>query len=307
MSLTQTAREESRPTGEVSSLDSGARTRPTVVLAGASLCIAAALLLGFVINLAVLGSLTQHRDQKVAFDALRVQLAKGTAAVSPKGVDGRLLPLGTPMAILSIPSLGVKQVVFEGTTSRVLTHGPGHQRSSVLPGQAGSSVVMARRAAFGGPFAGLPNIRKGARIQTTTGQGAATYTVVNVLEGARAATGTADLPENRLTLITAGGLPFVASGVVRVEAVLQGTPQPAPPAAIADSALPAAEAALAGDSSAWVGLVFWLQALILASVGVIWLWLRWGRRQAWVIAVPVVLLLAMCAMNQAALLLPNVL
>ena len=56
MSLMQTAREESRPTGEVSSLDSGARTRPTVVLAGASLCIAAALLLGFVVNLAVLGS-----------------------------------------------------------------------------------------------------------------------------------------------------------------------------------------------------------------------------------------------------------
>jgi hypothetical protein len=89
--------------------------------------------------------------------------------------------------------------------------------------------------------------------------------------------------------------------------VLQGSPKPAPPAALADSALPQAEAALAGDSSAWVGLVFWLQALVVVSVGVIWLWLRWGRRQAWVIAVPVLMLLAICAMSQAALLLPNVL
>ena len=104
------------------------------------------------IQLVLVSSLQRSAAQGRAFDRFRSELATGTAPIGPTDESGRQLPIGTPVAYIEIPSIGVEQVIGEGTTSSALFTGPGHRRDTPLPGQVGSSIVFGRRAAFGGPF-----------------------------------------------------------------------------------------------------------------------------------------------------------
>jgi hypothetical protein len=119
-----------------------------------------------------------------------------------------------------------------------------------------------------------------------------------------------------VTLVTAAGASYLPSGLLEVDAdrVVDGTcpqgstvtcVQPTPPQAIGPKSLAGAELALNGDSSALVPLVLWLQALLVAAVGITWLALRRGRVQAWLIGVPVLLGTSLAAADQIARLLPN--
>ena len=65
---------------------------------------------------------------------------------------GLTVSASIPVAVLAIPKLGLTEVVFEGTEASVLKDGPGHMRSTPLPGQAGVSVIMGRSTMYGGPF-----------------------------------------------------------------------------------------------------------------------------------------------------------
>ena len=69
----------------------------------------------------------------------------------PPRRSGRPSPVGEPVALLSIPRLGISQVVVEGTASGDTLAGPGHLRDTVLPGQVGTSVVYGRAATYGAP------------------------------------------------------------------------------------------------------------------------------------------------------------
>ena len=130
-------------------------------LPGAAVLLLTTLLVVFLADLSVVGALRHYRDQRTAYDGLRAALAEGTAPVGQTDAEGQLLPLGTPVALLEIPQIGLREVVLEGTTAGVLVSGPGHRRDSPLPGQAGTSVLFGRQAAFGGPF--RPARRAGAR------------------------------------------------------------------------------------------------------------------------------------------------
>ena len=85
---------------------------------------------------------------------------------------------GSPVAILDIPSIGIKDmVVVEGTSPENLTLGPGLLRApDARPG--GGREIFGRRATFGAPFARLDQLRKGDIIGTITGQGMSSYEVV---------------------------------------------------------------------------------------------------------------------------------
>ncbi len=259
------------------------------------------------LQLYVISHFQQRTSQQQAFDEFRSQLAIGTAPIGPNDSDGNLLRVGAPVALLEMPTIDVEQVVVEGTTSGVLLDGPGHRRDTVLPGQEGISILLGRRASFGGPFARITSLAPGDAITVTTGQGVFQYQVIGVRrEGdpvppPPAATG------SRLVLVTASGRAMVPSGVVRVDADLQGEAVVGAPRLVSASGLPSAEQIMAGDTGTLWALALWLQALAVLSIGAVWAWHRWGRARAWVVGLPPLLLVGLGAAGEVIRVLPNLL
>ncbi|MHC3470127.1 sortase [Streptomyces sp. 7R007] len=276
-------------------------------LARGGLLTLAALLLGITAQLLLVSGVQEHSAQHAAFDDLRNQLALGTAPVAQTDAQGRLLAPGTPVALIDVPRLGLSQVVLEGTDSSVLTGGPGHRRDTPMPGQAGTSVLMGRAAAYGGPFGRLGSLAAGDRFTVTTGQGRATYEVAGVRRAGDPAPGALAAGKGRLVLVTATGPRFMPSGVLRVDADLVSAPFQTPSAVIRAGTLPDSEEPLARPSGVPWPLVMWLQALLLAAVAAVWAWHRWGRHQTWIVCAPLVAVLGLQVATRTTELLPNLL
>jgi sortase A len=255
----------------------------------------------------VLGSLSHERAQKVAYANFRAALAQATAPVGHFDGDSATepIPAGTAVAVLSIPSIGVNEVIFEGTDSGVLTRGPGHRRDTVFPGQAGVSVLMGRRAAFGGPFARLTDLRGGDRITVVTGQGENAYEVMGVRRSGEAQPPALAAGAGRLTLVTADGQAYAPTDVLRVDAELTSAVRETPRLAISPAILPRADGVLAIDLMALVPLVLWGQLLVAATLSLTWIRHRLGPGHAWLIGLPVLSLLGVLVAGQIAQLLPN--
>lgn len=284
-----------------------AAPRAGLALAGAALCVLAALLIGFAANLTVVGHLQHARDQSTAYDDLREQLALGTAPVGQSTYDGKPLALGAPVALLRIPALGIREVVAEGTTSGVLMSGPGHRRDTALPGQAGASVIMGRQWGYGSPFNDVHRLPPGARVEVTTGQGEAVYEVTAVRRPGDPNPAPLGAGEGRLTLMTASGGAYTPEDVLRVDAKLIGDAQPSPARPLRPGWITAAEKPLAGESDVWPGIFLGVQALLAAAILTVLARRRWGTRQTWVAAVPVLVALGVLVSGQLTRLLPNLL
>ncbi|MGW2290453.1 sortase [Streptomyces phaeochromogenes] len=281
--------------------------RPGLALAGATLCVLAAVLFGFAANLTIVGHLQHSRDQQTAYDELREQLALGTAPVGQRTYDGKPLALGAPVALLRIPALGLKEVVAEGTTSSVLMSGPGHRRDTPLPGQAGTVVIMGRQWGYGSPFNNLHQLPTGTRFELTTGQGKSVYEVTGIRHAGDELPVQLGQGQGRLTLITAKGAPYTPSGLLRVDAKLVSDIRPNPPRAIRSGWIDPSEQALAGQNDAWLAVFLWTQGLLLASLITVWLYRVWGRWQTWICAAPVLAALGLADSAALTALLPNVL
>ena len=186
------------------------------------------IIFGFFGNLFFLSHLQHEVSQQQLSNQFRQELALATAPVSEGDKDLILLPNGAPVAVLTIPDLGVNEVVVEGTDSASLKKGPGHRRDTVLPGQAGVSVIMARAAAYGGPFGNIQSLQPGTRISLITGQGYHVYSVIGVRYAGDP--GPAEPAEGvgRLILEPARGGPYTPDGVLRVDAQLVSTSKTAP-------------------------------------------------------------------------------
>ncbi len=76
--------------------------------------------------------------------------------------------LGQVVAELSIPALGLKTPIVEGTTDSLLLMAPGHFSGSVMPGQSGTSVIAAHNATY---FRHLDRVKPGDQVVVTTSQG----------------------------------------------------------------------------------------------------------------------------------------
>jgi sortase A len=275
--------------------------------AGTASILVGALLLGFVVQFAGLSQISFARDQQLALDSLRFDLANATAPVGQVGADGKLLAIGTPVALLEIPAIGMRDVVVEGTTSGATLSGPGHRRDTPLPGQIGASVIYGRQASYGAPFGALSSLSKGDTITATTGQGVAKYTVTDVRFTGDALPAAMKSGEGRLTLVSAAGIPFLPDSIVRVDARLTSTPAESPGKVVGYPALNANELTMQGDASAWPLLVLGVVALF-AAIGLFTLSRRfWGRWQTWIVAVPVVIAFGTFTAQQVAVLLPNIL
>ncbi len=262
-------------------------------------------MLGFVASLLLVSPVRHARDQEVLWSQLRSDLANAVAPVGGPGLDGTLASPGTPIALLEIPSIGVREVVAEGTTSTTLMSGPGHRRDTVFPGQAGTSVIFGRQSAYGGPFGRVRELLPGDVVTVTTGQGIGTYKVTDVRRGGEPLPPALTSGQGRLTLVTADGSPYIPDQVLRVDASLTSVAQPTPARVIGAAAMEPAEAPMAGDSTAWIPLVLWGQLLLIVTLVFTWAVLRWGRWQAWIVGVPVIAFLGLAVADQVVALLPN--
>jgi sortase A len=261
------------------------------------------LCLWFVAYAVVLTPFQESSRQTVLYSTLREQLAQ---QVAPLGGD---IKPGSPVALLNSASLGISDaVIVEGTSSGDLMSGPGHKSDTVLPGQAGVSVLYGRATLFGGPFAQLVHARVGDTITVVTGQGTFTYVISGLRRGGDPFPEPVASGGGRLTLVTAEGSGRLGAlsphGVVYVDATLKGQGQPSPghPATV-----PLAEQAMQGDPSALLPLAVLLPLLVGSIVLVVWTRVRWGGWQTWVIGAPLVLA-ALWGVSQCAVqLLPNLL
>ncbi|MGH3695424.1 MAG: sortase [Pseudonocardiaceae bacterium] len=286
--------------------DKAPGSRPEYRLTSQVLAIVAVLMLSFYIELTVLGGLRHDRDQTRLATEFRNQLANATTPVGPFDDAAKPLVTGTPVALLEIPQLRLREVIVEGTSSRTLISGPGHRRDTPLPGQAGTSVITGRRATYGGPFRSIDQLRAGDRFTVITGQGASTFAVLGVRRAGNPVPPTLSRGHGRLTLVTTDGPALAPIDTLRVDAELVSDAQPRP-AQLPSQVLPAADAAMAGDSSALWGVVGWSVLLLGAAIATVWVRFRTGPWQAWVIGLPVLVTLGLVVTDEIAAMLPNLL
>jgi LPXTG-site transpeptidase (sortase) family protein len=276
-----------------------------------ALAVLAVILLSFVLYVAVFGGVEERAAQHAAFDKLRGELANGTGPLGQtdwqpgQTTNGRLLAAGTPVALLEIPAIHAHDVVVEGTSGSALMAGPGHRRDTVLPGQAGLSYILGRAAAYGGPFKRIHDLHKGDRIITTTQDGTSTFKVVDVRRAGDPEPPPLAAGKSRLVLETATGASFMPSGVLLVDADQVTKTLPSAPAGLSLGSLPADEKPLGTDTGTVWALVFWLEAVLILSVGMVWSWHRWGKVQTWIVFVPLAALVGYFLSRQVVLLLPN--
>jgi sortase A len=289
------SRRRERPSGPKAPLSP---TRLTAIVTLGTLTLLAA---WFVLYALVFSGLQENHAQHVLYTRLRANLASSTL------ITGQITP-GSPVALISAPSIHLRSVVVEGTTSKDLAKGPGHFPTSPLPGQAGLSVIFGRSATFGSPFGKIASLHPGASIQVTTGQGVFTYLVTdvrrpNVAPPANLATNVA-----ALRLVTSEGSGWrsgwAPTQVVYVEAGLVGgkvKPTPAGRPTVA----PKADLALAGDTGGLVPLVFWLQGMVLVAAGLVYAHNKWTTPQLWLVGLPLAIAVLWGATSTVLLLLPN--
>jgi sortase A len=257
------------------------------------------LVVTFAVYLLAITPLLHARDQRGLDRRFRDYVASQQAWV------GGVIPEGEPVAKLVIPSLGVDEIVVEGTSGSELRKGPGHLRTSALPGQAGNAVLAGHRVAFGGTFRHIDRLRKGDLIVATTGQAVNRYRVTGVAEVAAdqhdVLGPTAD---NRLTLITSAPM-LRASRRLVVTAELRRAPLPTQAARPID--LRTDELGLHGDRSGGFGLLLWLEALAVATLAAVWLRRRWARWTSWLVVAPVLALLLLLVFDSFVPVLPSTL
>ena len=145
--------------------------------AGVGLCIAGAMLVA-------------HAGLQYARGAYRADLARqqweqqqarnAVASARERAANSvafasQSVALGAPVARLSIPRIGLDDIVVEGVGDDELNAGPGHLPGSALPGMAGNAVISAHRDRH---FSHLDALQLGDTIRTETGQSSKVWVIV---------------------------------------------------------------------------------------------------------------------------------
>ncbi len=107
----------------------------------------------------------------------------GPAASSTSASAAVDVPVGDPLAELSIPAIGVDAMVLEGLTydpsvwTPLLRQGPAHVAGSALPGQPGNVVIFGHLNIWGAVFMHLGDVKPGDDVTLRTTWGTFTYRV----------------------------------------------------------------------------------------------------------------------------------
>jgi sortase A len=119
----------------------------------------------------------------------QTQLAQRVAAVLPvtaslpsgppvpETTHRGTVPVGNWLGTIAAPTIGLSQVILEGTGLDQLRLGPGHYPDTPLPGEAGNVAIAGHRTTWGHPFRYLDQLRPGDPIVLTTVTGRYLYRV----------------------------------------------------------------------------------------------------------------------------------
>ena len=282
----------------------GGLRRPVLRISAVAMLLLAVVVLGFVGYLYGLSDVQEARSQAVLYSQFQLELANQVAPLGPygpNGLDGARGPTipGSPVAIISIPSIGIRDmVVVQGTTPQNLMVGPGHRADSPLPGQPGLVQIYGRRATFGAPFSRLGELRPGDTITAITGQGTSIYTVA---AAAPSSVIIKDPAQARMVLLTAYS-PTVPTYYYQVDADLTSSIKPSPGVA---AAVYSTELPLANDTSTLAMTMVWSLALVLvAAIGTVAA-IRWSPWAAYLAGIPLAMAVLWNLYESLAALLPN--
>lgn len=276
---------------------------PWAVLSTTSLmvCLVAGWML---LQLLHLGGISHDRAQDELYQRLRGELASGTAPLGP------VTEVGAPVALLSVPHLGLSEVVVEGTASGDLLAGPGHLRNTVLPGQEGTSAIFGRASTYGAPFARIGELVEGERITVTTAQGVTTFRVIGVRRAGDPLPQPRPDGAARLVLVSAesSGSRLPSLSPDRVVYVDAEAKKSVPTPAGLPRVVPDAEQAMGTEAGAALPLLTLCLGLLLAlTLGVVAARQRFGAGLVWVVTTPLVIAAAWLTTDVAMRLLPNLL
>jgi sortase A len=263
-----------------------------------------------------------QRSLETEFEDLLDEAGLGVIDESASGAPASAVPRPPPpppadgdaVARISIPKIDVDKIVVEGVSLSVLKRGPGHYPDSPLPGQPGNAAIAGHRTTYGAPFERVDELVPGDEILVTTLQGSFRYEVreqlivspdqVEVLD---------DFGDNRLTL-TACHPKYSARQRIVIVAVLadEAAParEPAPPAPagedppVGDEAPATVDAGLSGEgASAWPAILLGLACALIWVAA--WLFgLIWRKWPAYLLCLPLFLVMLFVFYESVSRLLP---
>jgi len=253
-------------------------------------------------------ALYQHRAQSdlrnQLLGELRAPLTASPPGVTgagsvPPGVAARLgtptaaPAVGNPVAQLTIPAIGVSQVVVEGVGTAQLREGPGHYPGTPLPGQPGNSSIAGHRTTYGAPFSHLDALRPGDFVYFRTLQGLFRYSVLRSLVVSPSDVAVLDQAPSMstVTLTTCNPRYSAAQRLVVVAAFsgdsVDGTPVrlPPPPTTGAADLGSASLGGLGGAGGDLLLIVDWFFAALAAVVATRMVWARTPRSRRWLVTI----------------------
>ena len=118
------------------------------------------------------------QKQNELLEAFESQLAEGDNENTEEEVNLDSINGYTPIAIMEIPSIKLKQPVVEGITEDVIKYFLGKFPESTMPGEVGNFAVAGHRVSdFTDAFINLYKVQPGDNVIVTTKDGKYTYEV----------------------------------------------------------------------------------------------------------------------------------
>ena len=128
---------------------------------------------GIIANVAYKKIVTSHKQNEL-LEAFESQIADAkNEETSLEAINGY-----TPVAIMEIPSIKLKQPVVDGITEDVIKYFLGRFPDSAMPGEVGNFAVAGHRVSdFTDAFINLYKVKVGDKVIVTTKNGRYTYEV----------------------------------------------------------------------------------------------------------------------------------
>ncbi len=130
----------------------------------------------------------------------------------PPDTDDDTPALGSAVAQIQIPAIGLDMIVVEGTETADLKRGPGHYVDTAMPWEESGRVGIAgHRTTYLHPFQDLDDLRRGDTITLRTRRGTFDYRVARVFTTPATGSGSVLEPTRQPTLVLTTCHPMFSS------------------------------------------------------------------------------------------------